>query len=307
VSGPRSRLALGFGCSIAMAGLLVACGFGPGGERGTAEISVTRDFGRIVMYDQAPSVRESDDVMRLLTRSVGQVETSYGGGFVESIDGFEAGRTDGVPVDWFFYVDGIESPVGALEAQVDPGDSIWWDRRDWSVTMHVPAVVGSWPQPFEGHGDAVEVECLMEDAAGCDGVVRDLQQAGARTTTAGSGGETASLRVLVGPWARLRGEPVVRAITRGPAASGVYARFVASADGGWLLQPLDSRGDEAGSPYPGGLVAALSDRPDRVTWVLTGVNEETVPARLVGPDFEHRYAVVYPKGQRSRPVEIPRP
>ena len=305
MSGSRLRFALGAVGSFVVAGLLIGCGFGPGEERGDARISVTRDFGRAVMYDQSLPVRESDDVMRLLTRSVDRVETTYGGGFVESIDGFAAGNADGAPVDWFFFRDGTESPVGALQSVVEPGDSIWWDRRDWSVTMYVPAVVGSWPQPFEGHPGAVDVECLMASPAGCDGVVRDLERAGARISYAGN--ETASLRVLVGPWGRLRSEEMVQALARGPSASGVYARFVASAGGNWLLQPLDSRGGEAGSPVRAGLVAALSDRPDRVTWIVTGVDEAAVPQRLATTDLEHRYAVVYPAARGSRPVEIPRP
>ena len=49
--------------------------------------------------------------------------------------------------DWFFYVNGYWSPVGAGEAQVHPGDRIWWDYHDWTEAEHVPAVVGSWPSP----------------------------------------------------------------------------------------------------------------------------------------------------------------
>jgi hypothetical protein len=171
--------------------------------------------------------------------------------------------------------------------------------------MHVPAVVGSWPQPFEGHPGVVDVECLMASPVGCDGVVRDLERAGARVAKVEE--ETASLRVLVGPWSRLRDEEDVRVIARGPSESGVYARFVPATDGGWLLQPLDSRGGEVGDPSRAGLVAALSDRPDRVTWIVTGVDEGSVPTGLFGPDLEHRYAVVYPEDEGARPVGVPRP
>ena len=37
---------------------------------------------------------------------------------------------------------------GAASTKVHPGDHIWWDRHDWSQTDHVPAVVGSFPEPF---------------------------------------------------------------------------------------------------------------------------------------------------------------
>ena len=46
--------------------------------------------------------------MRLLQRKF-EVETRYGGGFVQKIDGVGGGRRSGRPVDWFFYVNGIEA------------------------------------------------------------------------------------------------------------------------------------------------------------------------------------------------------
>ena len=50
--------------------------------------------------------------------------------------------------DWFFYVNGVESPVGSADVQVKGGDRIWWDYRNWTAAMSVPEVVGSWPEPF---------------------------------------------------------------------------------------------------------------------------------------------------------------
>ena len=55
--------------------------------------------------------------MRLLDRNA-EISTRYGGGFVQSIDGIEGGRSDGRQLDWFFYVNGVESPVGAAEYEL---------------------------------------------------------------------------------------------------------------------------------------------------------------------------------------------
>ena len=85
--------------------------------------------------------------MSLLIRNA-RVVTRYSGGFVQSIDGVSGGRERGRPVDWFYYVNGSEAPLGAAATVVHPGDHIWWDRHDWSQTDHVPAVVGSFPEPF---------------------------------------------------------------------------------------------------------------------------------------------------------------
>ena len=101
--------------------------------------------------------------MRVLDRNA-EITTRYGGGFVQSIDGLEAEERVGRSSDWFFYVNGVESPVGAADYPLHGGEAIWWDYRDWSAAMRVPAVVGSWPQPFLGGYDGkrhpVAVECL---------------------------------------------------------------------------------------------------------------------------------------------------
>ena len=43
------------------------------------------------------------------------------------------------------------------------GDHIWWDLHDWGQTDYIPAVVGSFPEPFlngiEGKRLPVRVEC----------------------------------------------------------------------------------------------------------------------------------------------------
>ncbi len=85
--------------------------------------------------------------MRLLQRNAPKVTTRYGGSFVQSIDGISGGGSGGTS-DWFFYVNGIEADKGATSIKVHQGDRIWWDYRDWGVTDDIPAVVGSFPEPF---------------------------------------------------------------------------------------------------------------------------------------------------------------
>ena len=86
------------------------CGLGEGEERGGdgVELRVTRDFG----HDQlgaarVESVREGETVMRML-RSEFDIETRYGGRFVQAIDGLE-GQGAGGERDWFYFVNGIEA------------------------------------------------------------------------------------------------------------------------------------------------------------------------------------------------------
>ena len=88
-------------------------------------------------------MREDETVMRLL-QSRHDVETRFGGKFVEAIDGVE-GSGGGGTRDWFYFVNGILADRGAADWEVDAGDVIQWDNRDWSATQRIPAIVGAYP------------------------------------------------------------------------------------------------------------------------------------------------------------------
>ena len=193
------------------------CGFGPGkASSGQANLRVTRDFGAVPMVDATlDDPTESDTVVRFLDQNA-DIETSYGGNFVDSIDGYAGSTSGGGEDDWFFFVNGYYSDVGGGERKVVPGDRIWWDYRYWNAAYRVPAVVGSWPEPFlhgsDGkHYDTV-VECLGEDGD-CAAVVAALRVVGVEPDVESAprpAEHPDELRVLVGPWqvaARRSGGP----------------------------------------------------------------------------------------------------
>ena len=74
------------------------------------------------------------------------VETLYGGRFVQAVNGIKGSLDD--QRDWFYFVNGIEPGVGAAEVELNEGDVAWWDYRDWSRRMAAPVVVGAFPEPF---------------------------------------------------------------------------------------------------------------------------------------------------------------
>ncbi len=285
------------GTAVASALLLAAlaaagCGIGPGRGLGEAELTVTRDYGaRRVVAPVREEVTEADTVMRLLERNA-KIATRYGGGFVQSIDGLEGSERGGRRYDWFFYVNGVESAVGAADYPLHGGEAVWWDFRAWSAAMGVPAVVGSFPQPFvdgyDGRRRPVAVECRGGGAA-CAVVRARLEQAGARVrvlsryarqnaNSGGDGGAPGAIRVLVGPWGRLRGDPVAAQIEAGPQASGVFAEF-RRAGGSYRLWGLDE-GGRAARRFGGdaGLVAATRRYEAPPVWVVTGAGAQGVRA-----------------------------
>jgi hypothetical protein len=294
---------------VALAGLaavlvLGGCGLGAGRAPGTAQLLVTRDFGAgTVRRVDRPKTRGEETAMSLLMRNDAAVATRYGGGFVQSIDGVSGGREGGRPVDWFYYVNGIQARKGAAATKVHAGDHIWWDRHDWSLTEQVPAVVGSFPEPFlhgtEGKRLPVRVECAEARAAACHTVADRLGRLGVPAGIAGLGasGEPGTLHVLVGPWRSIRRQEGARTIDEGTRSSGVYARF--SPDGSRLTL-LDAGGRAARELSAGaGLLAATRHAEDAPVWVITGTDPAGVDlaARaLQEPVLRDRFAVALSQG-----------
>ena len=302
----RSRpLAIRLAIGLAAASSLAGCGLGAGRAPTAIQLTVTRDFGTAPLRSwRAPHARGEETVMSLLMRNA-SVSTRYGGGFVESIDGVSGGQQGGRPVDWFYYVNGIEASKGAASTKLHAGDHIWWDRHDWSQTDHVPAVVGSFPEPFlNGVGGKrlpVRVECALVGGYACRAVTERLHAAGAPAAlaAAGTGAAPQTLRVVVGPWSAAAGDPTAGAIKRGPSASGVYARF---SPNGRTLIVLDQSGRPARTLGAGaGLIAATAIAESAPVWVVTGTDSsgvERAARSFSGAVLADRFAVaVAPSGR----------
>jgi hypothetical protein len=264
-----------------VAATAAGCGLGAGPAPGGVQLTVTRDFGaRVLSHASAPKVQGAETVMSLLLRN-DKLTTKYGGGFVESIDGLSGGQeVGGDPLDWFYYVNGIEASKGAAATNVHSGDHVWWDLHDWSQTDDVPAVVGSFPEPFlngvEGKRLPVRVECAAAQSDPCRTVIARLRALGVPAAVAaiGSGAEPDALQVVVGRWTAVHGDPSVQSIERGPRASGVYARFAAN---GQTLTLLDGKGAATGTLMAGaGLIAATKDVESAIVWVVSGTDEAGV-------------------------------
>ena len=291
---------------LSSAALIGGCGLGAGQSPGKVSLTVTDGFGKRQLGNpvQAPAPG-SETAMRQLQRSH-KVETKFGGGFVQSIDGIEGGSVAGRPVDWFFYVNGIESPTGAAAVSLHGGDSVWWDRRDWGAAVHVPAVVGQWPRPFvagaKGKRIPVRLICSPDANEACSAVERRLAQVGVTAARGlpGMSGKGSGLRVVIGQWSSIKNDPVAATLQGGPAESGVYLRPAKSADS---FTALDERGRSAASFGAGtGLVAASGDGQGPPTWLVTGIGPSGLKAAtesLDEPHLQGHYAVLIASGGRS--------
>jgi hypothetical protein len=301
---PTKRLAL----LAALATLVAGCGLGAGESSSGVSLTVTDGFGKkVVVLEDDTKTQGEDTVMRLLQRNA-KVTTRYGGGFVQSVNGL-AGQGGSGSVDWFYFVNGSEGSKGAASVRVRNGDSIWWDRHDWGAAMDVPAVVGSYPEPFlhglDGKRLPVRIECAPAEVPGCKQVSDLLGKAG---VVAARGGLAASftketLRILVGLWPAIHADPAVRQIEKGPQTSGVFARM---APDGHSLELLDAAGRVVRRLGAGaGLVAATSLDHGKPVWVVTGTDIRGLTdaaESLQAGVLRNRFALVTDQG---RPLSAP--
>jgi len=299
--------------ALALAVAVAGCGFGAGkSSSGGTELTVSRNFGAEPLgRSTQKTIPAGETVMRLLQRKF-EVETRYGGGFVQEIEGVSGGRRRGRPVDWFFYVNGIEAENGAAARRLEDGDKVWWDHHDWGAAMRIPAVVGSFPEPFvSGTGGKrlpVRIDCGPSARRACREVRARLEAAGAKvggSATLGQGAETGVLRVLVGRWREVRLDPAARRMESGPKVSGVFA---VPAKAGDRLELLDPRAAGVRTLGAGaGLVAATRFIDQAPTWVVTGtdgVGVDAAAAALEEERLEDHFAVAIENG-REIPVPLP--
>ena len=111
-------------------------------------------------------------------------------------------------------MNGLEARVGATDVTLHAGDRVWWDFRPWADLPTVPAVIGSFPEPFV-HGTGRKQ--AQVEVRGSDALLAALRRDGARVGHAAS-----SWRVIVGSDASLRGRsglPPGERARRSPRAS----------------------------------------------------------------------------------------
>ena len=293
----RTRSTLFVVAALAASALLSGCGFGAGPGTKDASVLVTGNFGT-QPYGSAVEkhVPGSETVMSLLQRHF-KVTTRYGGGFAESIGGHTGSSSRR---DWFYYVNGIEATKGAATTDVHAGDHIWWDLHDWTATDSVPAVVGSYPEPFTngigGREFPTLVNCGSAVQKACDEVGSALHKYGVKAAdqVLGTGSGSDSLAVVVGTWSEIKGVIAAQLIAAGPRSSGVYARFVGST--GQALE-LDNPKGQVMRTLRGsvGLIAATGEASlGQPTWFVTGTDAAGVLAAaraFTAARLQHHFAV----------------
>jgi len=276
---------------LVLTALVALSGCGPSSRTGGDEmaLTVTRDYGRTdVIALQHERVPEKGELARVLQRYANPRDT-------ESL-----------------FVNGILVAKPAAQLEIHGGDRVWLDQHDRGIAPAIPAVVGAFPEPFVHGSDGkrlpVRVECENPRAGACSAVAEKLVAlgvvAGRSIISRSAADET--LRILVGPWKRLRGRDFeADSIDAGPRSSGVYARFDPSGD---RLVVLDPAGGHARTLGAGtGLIAATRETNRQPVWFVTGTDEAGVAAAARALDesvLADRFALAI---SADLPVAVPQP
>src|SRR5918911_3413078 len=117
---------------LAAASVLAGCGEEAAGE-GSARLWITRDRGaEVVLTTTVPAGISALEALRRRA----DVETRYGGRYVQAINGIEGDLAE--QHDWFYFVNGYDADLSAADYTVHDGDVLWWDHRSWKEQMREP-------------------------------------------------------------------------------------------------------------------------------------------------------------------------
>ena len=220
-------------------------------------------------------------MIRLLDRNA-EITTRYGGGFVQSIDGTAGGSSGGRYLDWFFYVDGVESrsgrPTRRSRAAIGSGGTTATGPR--RCTFRRSSAPGRSRSPAAM--TASDTRCgSSAGAAGGACCARPPPGRSAAAARAAAKSRRGAIRVLVGPWARLRSGPDRRPAREGPQIERACSprferrRREASCSASSISDGQPGRDARRGA----GLVAATRSYDSPPVWLVTGTDRAGVRGR----------------------------
>jgi hypothetical protein len=296
----KTMLAALVACLVTVT-VLGGCDFGTAPHGSGASLLITGNFGTEVFGSVEEKSVGGDETALSQLEAHFRVVTGPKGNRVISIDGHRAPKG----FTWSVFIDGV-APTGLPgKSGLSAGEKVWWDLRPTAGAETVPAVVGSWPQPFitgsSGQEFPTLINCASQSTAACDHVQKVLAKLGVKASEqafgAGSGDD--SLSLVIGSFSVQRGIIAAELLQAGPAASGVYARFVSPR--GAVLELLNGLGQVVRTLRGNvGLIAATQEQDlTAPVWVITGTDAAGVnlAARAFNAkDLKDHYAVVVTAG-----------
>jgi hypothetical protein len=310
----RSRALAAVTIALATSLACAGCGFGLGIKPGAVRLRVTENFGATQLgFISLSKVGSGETDLTLLKRRFPKlVTTSVPLGSTSSGIASLGGRAANGATRWTLFINGVHATKSAAATKVHKGDQVWLDFHDQSAAGTIPAVVGSFPEPFtngiNGQRYPTTLECSKGFKTQCASVTREMRRDGVVASPGGPGYGSGpdTLSINIGTWGELYGEVAAELIKFGPGASGVYARFIA---GGKQIALENAAGQVVKTLGPdSGLIAATANSDDPApTWLVTGTDPAGVRAAvraLTARSLSGHFALAV-HGDTHYPVPLP--
>jgi hypothetical protein len=300
---PHHRLCVAAVCALTTA-LLAGCGIVSQVKTAkTVSVRVTENFGATTLQTGTVAQLSSPTGALALTGRFAKIAAH--GQTVDSINGHSAGGLR----HWTLYVNGIS--VSGANPTIHDGDHVWWDLHTKAGASQVPAIVGSYPEPFTNGSGGRTFPTVLTCAGGlttaCNEVSKDLDAVGVKVSYQGlgTGSGSDSLAMLIGTYQQLRGVIATELLGAGPAKSGVYAQFGGRNNS---VLEVDNTVGETQQALNGsyGVIAATEEVGfSEPVWLITGTDQAGVNAAAqalnVG-DLKSHFAVAVTTRGRILPL-----
>ncbi len=215
-----------------------ACSQNTDNTVGIVKLQVTKDFAQETIFAKNLKIDSSKSVMNILQDNL-QVDTAYGGSFINSINGMKSGYTNTSgdkkqKMDWFYYVNGIMTAVGAGDYIPVKGDNIWWDYHSWGNTTFTPAVIGAFPQPFlngyENKNPGTLILTTEEQKSSAEKIQKKLKELGVKNIEIKDYSKDAleqseKITLVVALWSEIKNSPFWQGIMENKNKTGLFVNF----------------------------------------------------------------------------------
>lgn len=250
-------------------------------------LMVSRDFGTESIFDKKILFQKNDTVMDLIKRNL-EVSTGYDGGFINSINGLKTynGGISGQRMDWFYYVNGICSNLGAADYEVQAGDVVWWDYHPWSMGPANSSVIGLYPEPFQNgyRGKSGPVAIMYADKyqSSAEKLKKALTTVGSEVKVLALNEEELSDRkgpvILIAEWNSVNDIKYLAGLNKASYKNGTSVHF--SEEG---IEVLDYQGKAARTEK--GSIAVITSTGEGLgdpnpLWLIVGSDETSIGQAL---------------------------
>ena len=269
-------------------------------DKNELTILITKDFGREILSEKTLLVNEEDTVMDLMLDNF-DIETAYGGGFVNAIGGLASGYTklsdkqeNRTKMDWFYYVNGIMAEVGSDQYYANDVNTISWDFHDWGGDMYVKTRINAWPHRLKGKdveiswsddakAEAAKVRTLVENSGGIL-IDRDLESIDMDNLDMDA--------IFIGSWEDASKNEFIRNAVENRDRAGIYTVFN---DEGFSI--YNNTGNKIGSYEAGAAIIAIQKAygSEASILLIVGNNnnlvKEAVDIFMDGGDMKGKFAL----------------